>query len=125
MTLSNLFKAQAIFVWLYAALFWVAPEMASQGPGWTLTPNMVSFGQILAVPLFALGLFSWMAPTWVGDNLNKVGTIFGVYINLGLVAVQLFHITTGAAKFDPMGMIPALILAGLFFWKTRLRLVNY
>ena len=119
MTLSNLFKAQAIFVWLYAALFWVAPEMASQGPGQTLTPNMVSFGQILAVPLFALGLFSWMAPTWVGDNLNKVGTIFGVYINLGLVAVQLFHITTGAAKFDPMGMIPALILAGLFFWKTR------
>ena len=93
--------------------------MASQGPGWTLTPNMVSFGQILAVPLFALGLFSWMAPTWVGDNLNKVGTIFGVYINLGLVAVQLFHIATGAAKFDPMGMIPALILAGLFFWKTR------
>ena len=119
MTLSNLFKAQAIFVWLYAALFWVAPEMASQGPGWTLTPNMVSFGQILAVPLFALGLFSWMAPTWVGDNLNKVGTIFGIYINLGLVAVQLFHITTGAAIFDPMGMIPALILAALFFWKTR------
>ena len=119
MTLSNLFKAQAIFVWLYAALFWVAPEMASQGPGWTLTPNMVSFGQILAVPLFALGLFSWMAPTWVGDNLNKVGTIFGVYINLGLVAVQLFHITTGAANFDPMGMIPALILAALLFWKPR------
>jgi hypothetical protein len=29
MTLSNLFKAQAIFVWLYAALFWVAPEMAA------------------------------------------------------------------------------------------------
>ena len=37
MTLANLFKAQAIFVWLYAALFWVAPHMAAQGPGWTLT----------------------------------------------------------------------------------------
>jgi hypothetical protein len=119
MTLSNLFKAQAIFVWLYAALFWVAPEMAAQGPGWTLTPNMVSFGQILAIPLFALGLFSWMAPSWVGDNLMKVGVIFGVYINLGLVAVQVLHISTEAAKFDPMGMIPALILAALFFWKTR------
>ena len=119
MTLSNLFKAQAIFVWLYAALFWVAPEMAAQGPGWTLTPNMVSFGQILAIPLFALGLFSWMVPSWVGDNLMKVGVIFGVYINLGLVAVQVLHISTGAAKFDPMGMIPALILAALFFWKTR------
>jgi hypothetical protein len=73
----------------------------------------------LSGTIICSGLFSWMAPTWVGDNLNKVGTIFGVYINLGLVAVQLFHITTGAAKFDPMGMIPALILAALFFWKTR------
>jgi hypothetical protein len=36
-------------------------------------------------------------------------------INLGLVAVQVLHISTGAAKFDPMGMIPALILAALFF----------
>ena len=45
MTLSNLFKAQAIFVWLYAAMFWVAPEFASQGPGWELTPDSISFGQ--------------------------------------------------------------------------------
>ena len=88
MTLSNLFKAQAIFVWLYAAMFWVAPEFASQGPGWVLTPDSIAFGQIVAVPLFALGLFSWMAPSWVGDNLKKVGMIFGVYINLALVAVQ-------------------------------------
>ena len=119
MTLSNLFKAQAIFVWLYAAMFWVAPEFASQGPGWELTPDSISFGQIVAVPLFALGLFSWMAPSWVGENLKKVGMIFGVYINLALVAVQIFHITSGAANFDPMAMIPALVLAGLFFSKSR------
>tara|TARA_B110000116_G_scaffold230408_1_gene212761 strand:- start:92 stop:460 length:369 start_codon:yes stop_codon:yes gene_type:complete len=119
MTLANLFKAQAIFVWLYAAMFWVAPQMAVQGPGWTLTANMVSFGQVLAIPLFGLGLFAWMAPSWVGDNINKVGMIFGVYINLALVAVQVFHVSTGAANFDPMAMIPALVLAALFFWKTR------
>ena len=80
---------------------------------------MVSFGQVLAIPLFGLGLFAWMTPSWVGDNINKVGIIFGVYINLALVAVQVFHISTGAANFDPMGMIPALVLAALFFWKTR------
>ena len=119
MTLANLFKAQAIFVWLYAALFWVAPHIAAQGPGWTLTPDTISFGQVLAIPLIALGYFSWMAPSWVGDNINKVGMIFGVYTNLALVAVQVFHISTGAANFDPMAMIPALVLAALFFWKTR------
>jgi hypothetical protein len=85
MTLSNLFKAQAIFVWLYAAMFWVAPEFASQGPGWEVTPDSISFGQIVAVPLFALGLFSWMAPSWVGDNLKKVAMIFGIYLNIGFL----------------------------------------
>ena len=119
MTLSNLFKAQAIFIWLYAVMFWVAPQVAVQGPGWTLTANMVSFGQVLAIPLFALGLFAWMAPSWVGDNINKVGMIFGVYVNLALVAVQIFHISTEAANFDPLGMIPALVLAALFFSKSR------
>jgi hypothetical protein len=80
---------------------------------------MITFGHILAVPFFALGIFTWMAPSWVGDNINKVGMIFGVYVNLALAAVQVFHISTGAANFDPMGMIPALLLAALFFWKTR------
>ena len=60
-----------------------------------------------------------MAPSWVVDNLKKVGTIFGVYVNLALVAIQLFQISTGAEQFYPGGMIPALILAALFFWKTR------
>ncbi len=71
MTLQNLLRAQAIFVWVYALLFWVAPEMAAQGAGWTVSENMRSFGQILSVPLFALGLFAWMAPSWVGDTLIK------------------------------------------------------
>ena len=70
MTLSNLFKAQAIFIWLWAVMFWFAPQMAAQGPGWTLTPDMVAFGQVTAIPLIGLGVFGWMAPTWVGDNLK-------------------------------------------------------
>ena len=119
MTLSNLFKAQAIFIWLWAVMFWFAPQMAAQGPGWTLTPDMVSFGQVCAIPLIALGVFAWNAPAWVGDNLKRVGMIFGVYINALFILAQLFHISTGAAKFDPLGMIPTLILIALFFWKCR------
>ena len=88
-------------------------------PAGSLRPTQFLLAKIVAVPLFALGLFSWMAPSWVGENLKKVGMIFGVYINLALVAVQIFHITSGAANFDPMAMIPALVLAGLFFLKSR------
>ena len=119
MTLQNLLRAQAIFIWVYAVLFWVAPEMAAQGAGWTVSENMKSFGQVLSVPLFSLGLFAWLAPSWVGDNLNRVCVIYGVYVNLALIAVQALHVSTGAAKFDPMGMLPAIVLAALFFWKTR------
>ena len=119
MTLGNLFKAQAIFVWLYAVLFWVAPQMAAQGPGWTLTPDMVAFGQITSIPLLGLGILAWMAPTWVGDNLKTVGMVLGVYLNLGFLVVQFFHISTGAANLDPLGMIPTIILIALFFWKCR------
>ncbi|SVC54591.1 uncharacterized protein METZ01_LOCUS307445, partial [marine metagenome] len=27
MTLTHLFKAQAIFAWIWAVMFWLAPEM--------------------------------------------------------------------------------------------------
>ena len=33
MTLTHLFKAQAIFAWIWAVMFWLAPEMAASGPG--------------------------------------------------------------------------------------------
>ena len=44
MTLTHLFKAQALFAWLWAVMFWLAPEMAASGPGWESTPNLQSFG---------------------------------------------------------------------------------
>ena len=119
MTLSKLFRVQAVIICIYAALFFVAPHIHAQGNGWIFYHKIHPFGHVLAIPLFALGLFSWMAPSWVGNNLKKVGMIFGVYINLALVAIQLFQISTGAEQFYPGGMIPALILAALFFWKTR------
>ena len=119
MTLTHLFKAQALFLWLWVVMFWIAPQMAVQGPGWTLTPDMISFAQVTSVVLLALGIVSWNAPAWVGDNLKRVGMILGVYVNALFIVVQLFHVSTGAANFDPLGMIPAVILTALFFWKCR------
>ena len=119
MTLTHLFKAQAIFAWLWAVMFWLAPEMAASGPGWEVTPNAISFGQVVSVPMFALGYIAWNAPAWVGDNLKKVGMFMGVYVNILFIVVQLFHVSTEASKFDPLGMIPTIIFAALFFWKCR------
>ena len=87
MTLTHLFKAQAIFAWLWAVMFWLAPEMAASGPGWEVTPNAISFGQVVSVPMFALGFIAWNAPAWVGDNLKKVCMFLGVYVNILFIAV--------------------------------------
>ena len=119
MTLTHLFKAQAIFAWIWAVMFWFAPEMATQGPGWELTPNLQSFGQIVSVPMLALGIISWMVPTWAVGNLKKFGMLMGVYANIGFIAVQAFHVSTGAANLDPLGMFPTLIFIALFYWKCR------
>ena len=104
MTLTHLFKAQAIFLWLWVVLIWLTPTMAVQGPGWTLTPDIESFAQVSSVVLLALGIVSWNAPSWGGDNLKKVGMILGVYINVLFIAIQLFQVSTDAANLDPLAV---------------------
>ena len=120
MTLTHLFKAQAIFAWIWVAMFWLAPGMAAQSFGWEMTPNMHSFAQVASSPILAVGIISWMAPTWVGsDHIKKLGMLMGVYINILFVAVQAMHISTGAANLDPFGMIATLVFIVLFYWKCR------
>ena len=119
MTLTHLFKAQAIFAWMWVILLWVAPNMVIEPSGWTLTPNLVSLMQILSIPMLGIGVLAWKAPTWTGDNVKQVGMMYGVGINVLFIAVGLFHVSSGAANFDPMSIIPTAIFAALFFWKCR------
>ena len=119
MTLTHLFKAQAIFAWIWVVLIWAAPEMAMEVSFWVLTPNLESMAQFLSVPMFGIGVISWMMPSWAGDNLKQVGMVMGVYLNIVFIAIGLFHASTGAANYDPMGMIPVVIFTALFFWKSR------
>ena len=120
MTLTHLFKAQAIFAWIWVAMFWLAPGFAAQSFGWAMPPNMHSFAQVASIPILAVGIISWMAPTWVGsDHIKKLGMLMGVYINILFVAVQAMHISTGAANLDPFGMIATLVFIVLFYWKCR------
>ena len=102
-------------------MFWLAPGFAVQQAldGSLTARHAYPLLRRHAVPILALGVFAWNAPAWVGDNLKRVGMIFGVYINVLFILAQLFHISTGAAKFDPLGMLPTLVLIALFFWKCR------
>ena len=120
MTLTHLFKAQAIFAWIWVAMFWLAPGYAAQSFGWTMTAEMSYFAQAVSIPLLGIGIISWMAPTWVGsEHIKKLGMLMGVYINILFAAVQLFHISTDKADFDAFGMIVTLVFIVLFYWKCR------
>ncbi len=120
MTLTHLFKAQAIFAWIWVAMFWLAPGFVAGNFGWELTANIQSLAQATSIPILAIGIISWMAPTWVGsDHIKKLGMLMGVYVNILFAAVQLFHISTDAANFDAFGMIATLVFVVLFYWKCR------
>ena len=125
MTLTHLFKAQAIFAWIWVLMFWVFPNVPAESFGFlladgTLDPNLKTFGQAASIPILGIGAISWMAPTWVGgEHLKKLGMLMGVYLNILFVAVQLFHISTDAANLDPFGMFATAVFVGLFYWKCR------
>ena len=119
MTLTHIFKAQAIFAWMWVVMIWVVPDIVVEPGGWTLTPNLESMLQILSVPMLGLGVLFWMAPTWTGDNVKTVGLVYGVGLNVLFLAVQALHVSTDAAKFDLLAAIPTAVFVILFFWKSR------
>ena len=122
MTLTHLFKAQAIFAWIWVLMFWLFPNVPAESFGFVLAdnPDLVTFGQAASIPILGIGVISWMAPSWVsGEHIKKLGMLMGVYINILFVAVQLFHISTEAADLDPFGMFATAIFVVLFYWKCR------
>jgi hypothetical protein len=98
-------------------MLWFAPEMVAQGPGWEVTPDAISFGQVVSVPMFGIGMISWMAPTWVLIS-QEARYVNGCLYKWSVYCCAVIHISTGASTFDPLGMIPTIILL-LIFWKCR------
>jgi|TARA_B100000809_G_scaffold166932_1_gene164287 hypothetical protein len=118
MTLTHVFRAQSVFLAIWVVLMWFAPEISHQTSGWETTPNLISLGQFLGTAMLAFTVIFWMMPTWAGDNLNQPAIIMGVYLNILFFATGVFQAATGAANFDPSSAA-MLVLAGLFFWKSR------
>ena len=72
MTLTHLFKAQAIFAWIWVVMFWLAPNGCRRSFGWEAelqTCNFFWSGSIN--PNTSTRFISWMAPAWVGEQSQK------------------------------------------------------
>ena len=122
MTLSLVFRIQAAMFAIFGFMMLVAPVamMASFNVGENAVAASMLQGMSLMV--LAMSYMSWQMPNWVGDNIKTVGMFFAI-VHVAWMLLSIFQITTGAFPSDTANLVgnigPDLVLAILFFWKSR------
>ena len=122
MTLSLVFRIQAVMFAIFGVGMLVAPVamMASFNVGENAVAASMLQGMSLMV--LAMSYMSWQMPNWVGDNIKTVGMFFAI-VHVAWMLLSIFQLTTGVFPSDTANLVgnigPDLVLAILFFWKSR------
>lgn len=118
MTLTHIFKAQAVFFGIWVVIMWFVPSMMLEMHGWESSTAIEVLMQTMGAMMLAFAVIFWQMPTYAGDNLKKAGMLFGVGMNSLFVVVIGYHVATELVSLDP-GTLPIIVFAALFFWKSR------
>jgi hypothetical protein len=122
MSLSLVFRLQAALFAFFGTMMLLAPSalMASfnvEGAG--IAADIM---QGMSLMVLGMAYISWQMPSWAGDHIKSVGMFFAILHALWL-PLTLFQISTGvfpAGAANIIGNIaPDVVLAILFFWKSR------
>ena len=122
MSLSLVFRIQAVMFAFFGLMMLVMP--GAMMAGFNVTESVVAEGIMQGMSLMVLGMayLSWQMPNWVSDNLKSVGMFFAI-LHAVWIPLTLFQISQGlfpAGMANILGNIgPDIILAILFFWKSR------
>jgi hypothetical protein len=122
MTLSLVFRIQAVIMTIFGVMMLIAPGamMESFNVGENAMAAEMMRGMSLMV--LAIAYVSWQMPTWAGDNLKAVGMFFAIWHLIYLV-LSGYQMSTGVFPADIANIIGNtgfdLIFAILFFWKSR------
>ena len=122
MTLSLVCRLQAVMFALFGVFMLVSPDamMASFNVGENAVAASMLQGMSLMV--LAMSYMSWQMPNWVGDNIKTVGMFFAI-VHVAWMLLSIFQLTTGVFPSDTANLVgnigPDLVLAILFFWKSR------
>ena len=122
MTLSTVFRIQALVFALFGVLMLLVPGSMMESFG--IESSAMMAGVIQNVSIMALGIayLSWRMPSWVGDNLKTVGMFFAIW-HLVYLVLSGYQMSTGVFPADIANIIGNtgfdLVLAILFFWKSR------
>jgi len=123
MTLSLVFRIQALVFAFFGAFMLIAPAAMMEtfaGPGQS-APMFAGVLQNMSIMVLAMALLSWQMPSWVGNNLKTVGMVFAI-LHVAFMVISFYHMSIGLFPFDAANIgsaLPDAVLAILLFWKSR------
>jgi len=121
MTLSTVFRIQALVFALFGVLMLLMPASMMESFGVESSVTMAGVLQNMSVMVLAMAYLSWQMPNWVGDNLKTVGMVFAI-LHVAFMVISFYHMSIGLFPFDAAnigGALPDAVLAILLFWKSR------
>lgn len=121
MTLSTVFRIQALVFALFGVLMLLMPASMMESFGVESSATMAGVLQNMSVMVLAMAYLSWQMPNWVGDNLKTVGMVFAI-LHVAFMVISFYHMSIGLFPFDAAnigGALPDAVLAILLFWKSR------
>ena len=121
MTLSTVFRIQALVFALFGVLMLLMPASMMESFGVESSATMAGVLQNMSVMVLAMAYLSWQMPNWVGDNLKTVGMVYAI-VHVAFLVIQFYHLSIGLFPFDAAnigGALPDAVLAILLFWKSR------
>ena len=121
MTLSTVFRIQALVFALFGVLMLLMPASMMESFGVESSATMAGVLQNMSVMVLAMAYLSWQMPNWVGDNLKTVGMVYAI-LHMAFMIISFYHMSIGLFPFDATnigGALPDAVLAILLFWKSR------
>ena len=121
MTLSTVFRIQALVFALFGVLMLLMPASMMESFGVESSVTMAGVLQNMSVMVLAMAYLSWQMPNWVGNNLKTVGMVYAI-LHVAFMVISFYHMSIGLFPFDAAnigGALPDAVLAILLFWKSR------
>ena len=122
MTLTLVYRLNGLVGLLWAASMWFGSEMMAASYGWEVTSPMITMYQFLAMSFLFIAVIFIMLPNWTSEEQLKKATITLILLQIIAVALQVFHLTSGAIPSGGMqyfGIGLGILFIILFYWKSR------
>ena len=122
MTLALVYRLNGLLGLLWAASMWFGTDMMAAAYGWEVTLPMITMSQFLAMSFLFTAVIFLMLPNWTSLEQLKKATITLIILQILAIALQVFHLSTGAIPVGGMqyfGIGLSSLFVILFYWKSR------